>query len=363
MNTTKTTYDKFKNIITISYVGINLLLFAFLFILSHSNSTNHIMNLFNSSLKTDVLSAIVILGHVIFSIILPLIVAGLTYKYILKYIYIYITFLSINLILNCFTYYLVVMEGNQQFAIVSIDLIILLSAAYYFIFSKQIKSGIIRLQQEREKQVLLMFKTASNIMLGQMKPHFLYNTLNTIKYLITDDPQKAEFAIVKFSEYLRENMNALSSENFIIFDQELKHIKNYVDIEKLRFGDRITVNYNIENSNFFLPSLSIQPLVENAIKHGITRKLSGGTIDINVKKEDKHFIISIKDDGVGFDTNVLSLDTGSVAIKNIKERIGVIEGASFDIKSVVNEGSECIIKIPEILPSNLKTFVKKGDQA
>jgi LytS/YehU family sensor histidine kinase len=303
------------------------------------------------------------LVHVLFSILLPIIVAGITYKYILKYIYIYITFLSVNLILNCFTYYQVVIEGNQQFAIVSIDLILLISAAYYFIFSKQIKAGIIQLQKEREKQVLLMFKTASNIMLGQMKPHFLYNTLNTIKYLITEDPQKAEYAIVKFSEYLRENMNALSCENFILFEQELKHIKNYVDIEKLRFGDRITVNYNIENSNFFLPSLSIQPLVENAIKHGITRKLSGGTVDITVKKEEQYFVVSIKDDGVGFDTNVLNLETGSLAIKNIKERIGIIEGASFEIKSVVNEGSECIVKIPQILPSNLKTFVKKEEYA
>jgi sensor histidine kinase YesM len=193
-----------------------------------------------------------------------------------------------------------------------------------------------------------------------MKQHFLYNTLNTIKFLITEDAEKAETAIVKFSEYLRQNMNALSNGNFILFEQELRHIENYVYVEKLRFDDRLRVHYNVKTRDFFVPSLSIQPLVENAIKHGITKKLDGGDVWIDVYHQDNSFVVEIKDNGVGFDTRILDTASPSVAIKNIRDRINIIDGASFTIESKVNEGTKCVITIPENLPQNLEFFVKES---
>lgn len=359
MNMTKTTYNKTRKIATIAYVVLNLSLFAFLFFISHYDSKNHILNMFNSEISKDIIYACTALMHIIFSVLVPIFIAKFVFNYLHEYIYIYISFLSINLIFNCLTYYLVLVEGNERFTVFAFDAVILVSVIYYFIFRKQIKYGVDKEREEKEKQVMTMFKTASNIMLGQMKPHFLYNTLNTIKFLITEDAEKAEFAIVKFSEYLRQNMNSLSSENFILFEQELTHIENYVYIEKLRFGDRINVHYNIKDSNFFVPSLSIQPLVENAIKHGITKKIEGGNIWINVSADKSFYTIEIKDDGVGFDVNILNNPQKSVAIKNIEDRIGIIENASFEVVSSVGEGTSCIIKIPTTLPSNLRSFIKK----
>ena len=175
---------------------------------------------------------------------------------------------------------------------------------------------------------------------------FMYNTLNTIKYLIDDEPSKAKFAIDKFSSYLRTNMNVLEKQHLIPFDEELSHIKNYVDIEKLRFEDRINVIYDIKEKNFFLPPLSVQPLVENAIKHGITKKIKGGTIHLSTKKERGLYVITVKDDGVGFDTAQLEKESPSIALANIRKRLATIDEASIEITSEIGKGTTCIIKIP-----------------
>ena len=176
MNMMKTTYNKMKNVATICYIVVNLSLFAYLFIISHYDSSNHIINMFNSEYDKDIVYACTALAHIVFSIFLPIFIAGFVLKY-LQYIYIYISFLSVNLMLNCLTYYLVLIGGNERFTVVAFDAVIVVSIIYYLIFNKQIKSGINKAQKEKEAQVMTMFKTASNIMLGQMKPHFLYNTL------------------------------------------------------------------------------------------------------------------------------------------------------------------------------------------
>ena len=358
MNMMKNNYDKVRRIATICFTIVSLGLFVFLFCINQYNSTNHIINMFNSKDELDIVYGCTAIIHVVFTILVPIFLSRLMFRYLYDYLS-YISFLSINLILNCLTYYLVLIEGNERFTVFAFDVVLLVSFIYYLIFNKQIKYGMDKRQKEREQQVLTMFKTASNIMLGQMKPHFLYNTLNTIKFLITEDAEKAEFAVVKFSEYLRQNMNALSSENFILFEQELHHIKNYVDIEKLRFDERLRVHYNIKDSNFFVPSLSIQPLVENAIKHGITKKIEGGDVWVNVYSENKFFVIEIIDNGLGFDMAILDNVSSSVALKNIKDRIGIIEDASFNIESKVGEGTKCTIRIPEKLPQNLNSLISK----
>ena len=129
----------------------------------------------------------------------------------------------------------------------------------------------------------------------------------------------------------------------------------------MRFEDRVKVHYNIKESNFFVPSLSIQPLVENAIKHGITKKIDGGDVWIDVYRNKDVFVIEIRDNGLGFDTYILENVSSSVAIKNIRERINVIEGANFTIESKINEGTKCVITIPETLPENLECFIQQKE--
>ena len=185
------------------------------------------------------------------------------------------------------------------------------------------------------------------LMLSQIQPHFLYNALNTIKYLTKKDPKKAENAIVKFSGYLRTNMDSLTQKEPIEFSKELEHVKNYADIELLRFGDRLKIVYDIEVQDFRVPPLTLQPIVENAIKHGVNQKAEGGTVTISTTQKDGFNIICVSDDGVGFDINEKKNDGRShVGVTNIKKRLEVMLNAAIDVNSVIGEGTTFTIKLP-----------------
>lgn len=186
------------------------------------------------------------------------------------------------------------------------------------------------------------------LMLSQIQPHFMYNALNTIKYLTKKDPKAAESAIVKFSSYLRANMDSLTQKEPIPFKKEMEHVDNYISIEKLRFGDRLNIEYDISYDDFSIPPLTIQPIAENAIKHGINQRVDGGTLKISSYEEENSIIISIADDGVGFDVNQVKNDGRShVGMTNIKSRLKEMLNAEVIVESVINEGTTVTIKIPK----------------
>lgn len=186
------------------------------------------------------------------------------------------------------------------------------------------------------------------LMLSQIQPHFMYNALNTIKYLTKKDPLKAESAIVKFSGYLRANMDSLTQKEPIPFVKELEHVKNYAEIEKLRFGDRLNIEYEIDAENFTIPPLTVQPIVENAIKHGVNQKAEGGTVKIRTYETGSYNVICVEDDGVGYDVNEEKNDGRShVGVTNIKKRLEVMLDAYIEIESKIGEGTTVTVKIPK----------------
>ena len=198
---------------------------------------------------------------------------------------------------------------------------------------------------ELEKKLSDMNMT---LMLSQIQPHFMYNALNTIKYLTKKDPKKAENAIVRFSSYLRANMDSLTQKEPISFKKEMEHVDNYISIERLRFGDRLNVEYNIEYDNFVIPPLTIQPIAENAIKHGINQKVNGGTLKISSFEKNGFINILIEDDGVGFDVNEVKNDGRShVGMNNIKSRLKEMLNAEVIVESAENQGTTVTIKIPK----------------
>ena len=189
-----------------------------------------------------------------------------------------------------------------------------------------------------------MIETQKNaLMLSQINPHFVYNTLSTIAAMCDLSPKQAKSLTIDFSQYLRRNINSLTNEGTISFDQEMEHVECYLKIEKTRFREKLNVIYSIQCRDFQIPPLTVQPLVENAIKHGITKKANGGTIKICTYEEDACYVIEIIDDGVGFDAQTVEMHVG---LKNVKSRLAAMCRGDLLVKSTVGVGTRARIEIP-----------------
>ena len=186
------------------------------------------------------------------------------------------------------------------------------------------------------------------VMLSQIQPHFLYNSLTSVMDLCDSNPRQAKAAIADFADYLRGNLSSLKTENLISFETELAHIQKYLKLEKLRFQDELEVVYDIQSKDFMLPTLSVQPLVENAVKHGVGQKIGGGTIAIHTSETENDYVIRITDDGIGFVEDDYA-DDGSthVGIENTKKRLGMMMNARLEMESKKGEGTTATILIPK----------------
>lgn len=199
----------------------------------------------------------------------------------------------------------------------------------------------------RQKQQLIVSQQNA-LMLSQINPHFMYNTLSTIAAMCDIEPRQAKKLTLEFSQYLRSNITSLSSMDLIPFSQEMNHVECYLKIEKTRFQESLNVSYSIECKDFYVPPLTIQPLVENAVRHGITRKAGGGTIYISTYKSKDNYVIDIRDNGVGFDTGRKPQDKRKhVGLENITNRIRHMCNGRLEIHSTIGVGTRVIITIPQ----------------
>lgn len=186
------------------------------------------------------------------------------------------------------------------------------------------------------------------VMLSQIQPHFLYNTLNTIYHLCGKDAATAQGAIDSFSDYLRNNLDSLDCKDLVTFDKELQHVKTYLELEKFRFGDELTVEYDIKCSSFSLPILTVQPLVENAVKHGVSKKRGGGTVRVTAEEKDDCFEIAVLDTGAGFDPAHAPRDGKShVGIESVRRRLQTMCGGTLAITSEPGKGTTATVRIPK----------------
>lgn len=189
-----------------------------------------------------------------------------------------------------------------------------------------------------EKQSRELEEKKSHILIHKINPHFIYNVLMSIRYFIKKDPQAAYDMVYDFSSYLRSNVEQLENVNYIFWSEELKHIDTYVRIEKMRFKDRLNIVYDIGEEDFQIPPLSVEPLVENAVKHGVTQKISGGTVWIRSRATETGYEILIEDDGVGFDVKGMGKEK-SVGLDYIRARLDMMEGAGMQIESTPGQGT------------------------
>ncbi len=201
---------------------------------------------------------------------------------------------------------------------------------------------------ERNALQLELQKNRESIMLSQIQPHFLYNTLNTIYYLCGKDAKTAQNAISSFSDYLRENLDSLDSEDLVVFEKELHHVKTYLQLEQIRFDEELKVVYDIQTTAFLLPILTVQPLVENAVKHGISKKRGGGSVTVATREHADCYAITVSDTGVGFDTEEYMHDGKKhVGIENVRRRLQTMCGGTLSIVSAVGNGTTATVIIPK----------------
>lgn len=206
---------------------------------------------------------------------------------------------------------------------------------------------VVRTQKLADDEIELS-ESKVKLLISQMQPHFMYNTLNSIYYLIGKDPNLAKDALNTFSGYLRDNINSLRDNKTITVEEELRHIDAYLKMEKLRFGDDLTFEFDIREKDFRIPALSIQPLVENAVKHGISQKEEGGTIWISTYSDDENYYVKIKDDGVGFDAKNYKDDKASshIGIFNVNSRIKIMCHGKLSVVSTPGKGTTSLMTIP-----------------
>ena len=228
-------------------------------------------------------------------------------------------------------------KGFDVFPISFLTIAVVNSCIFYYIW--------LHLLFVQDHEQSLLADQRIQIMMTQIQPHFLYNTLSTIQVLCKLDPEKAFDTTEKFGTYLRQNLDSLRREELIPFRKELEHTRIYAEIEMLRFSN-IHLEYDIKDNDFYIPALTLQPMVENAIRHGV-RIRENGKIQIRTYNDGKYHIIEIQDNGIGFDPkNIESLEDTHIGIRNVRERIEKQCNGILSINSIVGEGTTVLIRIP-----------------
>ena len=224
----------------------------------------------------------------------------------------------------------------QGYAIAYLSMIIAIEILFFFLIEE--KNLEIAKEEEKAKDAQI------RMMLSQIQPHFIYNSLSSISTLIALDPEKAQKALDDFTEYLRANLSSLTENRLISFEDELRHIETFLSLEKIRFGDRVNVVYDIQSSDFFVPPLTVQPIVENAVRHGILQKVEGGTVTIRSYETEKAYVVEVNDDGVGFDMDEIDYSSNKhIGLNNIRFRLS--KSGKGDMVTVSKPGEGTSVKI------------------
>lgn len=197
---------------------------------------------------------------------------------------------------------------------------------------------------ENERELM---QSQMSLTISQIQPHFLYNTLSTIAELCQKDSAMAEEVTNHFSLYLRGNLEHMGDSCPIDFSKELKHVQTYLWIEKIRFQDDLQVVYDIQTEDFLIPALTVQPLVENAVKHGMMGSENVCTIKICTRCVNGGYQVIIEDNGCGFDPDEVITDKRKhVGIESVRSRLKYMVGGTLTIRSEIGKGTRVVIEIP-----------------
>jgi two-component system LytT family sensor kinase len=212
-----------------------------------------------------------------------------------------------------------------------------------------------RIEMNLEQHQRLLLKARMDALSSQINPHFLFNTLNTVSSLIRFDPDMARIVVIKLSNILRRLLR--QHETFVPLREELDFIDDYLDIEVVRFGRenlQIFKDVGEQTLEAFVPSMLLQPIVENSLKHGLAGKIEGGHIRIRTTLTDGRLLIEVEDNGAGIpEERMPQVYADGIGISNVHERLKVLYGGDFrmEISSREGEGTRIVIDVPEVVPA------------
>ncbi len=184
-------------------------------------------------------------------------------------------------------------------------------------------------------------------LMEQIKAHFFFNTLNTISALCKYDPEQADRAIILFAQYMRSHMNLINQHENIPFEIEMKLVESTLGIEAIRFPDNFSYTIDTPYRDFFVPPLSIQPIVENALIHGLRKKNLQGEVVVRTRRLRDCTVVTITDNGVGFDVAKMDDDT-SLGIKNLRKRVELMAKGSVVVESQLGQGTTVTLTFPDV---------------
>ena len=231
--------------------------------------------------------------------------------------------------------------GSSEQPVTFLTIAIVGCCMLYYLWPHLQTAQLVLMEQQEQQRTQLM--------LSQIKPHFLYNSLTVIRDLIHTDPRAAESAVDDFSDFLRHNMQSIDADQPILLRQELEHVRSYLALQKLRFGEELQIVYDIGCEDIMLPTLTLQPIVENAVSHGIRESESGvGTVTIQTREFDDRFEIRVNDDGCGFDPAILeNEDNSHVGLKNVRDRLRCLCRGRLEIRSELGHGTQVTVILPK----------------
>jgi LytS/YehU family sensor histidine kinase len=226
---------------------------------------------------------------------------------------------------------------SSAFLFIDIGFAISAYSMYVIILTDQIEQYQLQ-QQEIAHQ-------RASITVLKMRPHFIYNTMTSIYYLCAQDPQKAQQVTLDFTSYLRKNFTAVASEQPVPFPEELEHARAYLAVEQAQHEDDLCVAFDTPHTRFRLPPLTLQPIVENSVKHGLDPDAGPLHITIRTRETEAGSIILVEDDGAGFDA--VTSSSPHVALKNIQGRLEMMCGGTLEVLLRVEGGTAVRVTIPK----------------
>lgn len=201
----------------------------------------------------------------------------------------------------------------------------------------------VRRYQEQKEETM---RQRTQVAVLQMRPHFIHNTLMSIYYLCAQNPQKAQQVILDFSRYLQSNFSAIAREDTIPFAEELEHTRAYLAVEQARFQGRLFVEFDTPDAFFRIPALTLQPIVENAIKHGMNPDADPLYVTVTTEDTDRGVLITVEDTGPGYAPT--DEDAPHFALNNIRERLKTMCGGTLEIEPREAGGTKVTVFIPII---------------